>query len=220
MSRFLVIPHSDSPIRVSAAADSSERGAQRDNPTVIALMELCYGDLHSDTEVEMKSLDQWIWTDNDAGNYKHLFVSPQGTIHPECRVLLDHGPKLSLDPIVDRSIKDESSAQNIRAARRKVCAKRALNVPGAQALGGGESRRQHRVTKAIRCATGRNGTTQEEPDKIVALALRSGNRGISPDTKSRRIRSACCLDELRRAVEIFPLRAASKGSPRDRAHCP
>src|SRR5258706_13821635 len=75
MSRFLVIPHSDSPIHVSAAADSSERGAQRDNPTVIVLMELCYGDLHSDTEVEMKSLDQWKWTDDDAG-VKNTCLSP------------------------------------------------------------------------------------------------------------------------------------------------
>ena len=128
-------------------------------------------DLHSEAQANVEFLSKWEWTQDESGSQKDLPGSLQWAVYPECRVLLEHGPDLSFDAVVNCSVKEQRSAQNIGAAGGQGCANGALNVPGAKAFGHGQSWRQDRVAKPVRDATGRNGSAKEESYKVIALAL-------------------------------------------------
>ena len=82
--------------------------------------------------------------------------------------MLEHGPDLSLDSVVNFGVEEEHPAQNIRATSRKVCANRALNVPRTKAFGWGEGRRYDGMTKPVGYSTGWKTAAKKEPYKIVA----------------------------------------------------
>src|SRR5712692_1055830 len=118
----------------------SERKADRKDPAMVVLMKCRYRDLCSDAKSHMESPSHWKCPQHKSRSHEHLLLSIQGSVQPEGRILLEHGPYLSLDPIINLGVEEERPAQNTGAAGRESCSDRALNVPGTKALGCREGR--------------------------------------------------------------------------------
>src|SRR5258708_8939704 len=124
----------------------------------------------------MQSLREWKAAHHEYGCQENFFFSVQCAARPKNRILLNHGPDFSLDPIVDRGIEDNRAAQEIRASGWKICANRALDVPRSDALRGCESGGQDGVAEAVRGSARGERTTKKESHKVVTFVLCCGKR--------------------------------------------
>jgi hypothetical protein len=77
----------------------------------------------------MESLCQWKAAHHEAWCQEDLFLSVQGPTEPKDRILLEHRPDFSLDPVVNGGIENDRAAQEICAASGEIRPNCALNVP-------------------------------------------------------------------------------------------
>src|ERR1700674_3496449 len=116
-----------------------ERKAQRENPAVVILMKFAYSNLHASAYGEAKSFRDLKRAHDKSGRQEDLFFPIQDAARPKRRILLKHGPTLSLKFVINRCIENDGPAENVRATDRKARAKRGLHIPVSETLGNGES---------------------------------------------------------------------------------
>ena len=135
-------------------------------------MKLRHRDLHASAKAQAKSPREWKTAEDESGRQENLLFSIQHAARPKHGVLLKHRPDLPLDPVIDRGIENDGSAEEVGAAGGKVCANRGLNIPGPDALGGCKSGRNNRMTDAIRRRSRRERATKKETHEVVTAAFR------------------------------------------------
>ena len=143
---------------------------------MVELVELRYGDLQAAACGKAEPLCELKTTQDESWCQEDFLLSVQGAARPKRRILLEHRPDYSFDPIIHGSIKDDHPARQARARRGKVRTNRALNIPRTNTFRGREGGRHDAVTEAVRGPAGRDGTTKEKSHKVVALALRRRKR--------------------------------------------
>src|SRR6266850_1861491 len=158
------------------AQAGSERETQRKNPTMVVLVERSYGDLQAAACGEAEPLRERKTTQDKSGGQENFLLSIQNPALPKRRILLEHRPDYSFDPIIHRRIKEDRPAQQVRARCGKIRTNRALNIPMTNTFRGCESGGQGGVTEAVGGRAGRQRSTKEKSHKVVALALRCRKR--------------------------------------------
>ena len=83
---------------------------------MVVPVELRRGDLHTTANAEMQSLGQWKAAEHKSRRQKHFFLSVQRATRPKRRILLEHGPDFSFDPVINGGVEDNRAAQEIRTA--------------------------------------------------------------------------------------------------------
>src|ERR1700730_14056783 len=98
----------------------SERKAQRENPAVGVLMKFGHSNLHAGAYGEAKSFRDLKRAQDKSGRQEDLFFPIQHAARPKRRILLKHGPNLSLKFVINRCIENDCLAENVRATDRKA----------------------------------------------------------------------------------------------------
>jgi hypothetical protein len=148
-----------------------KREAHRNDPAVVVLVKLRHRDLHAGANSQVKSLRERKPAQDKSGRQEDLLLAVQRAARPERRILLEHRPDDSPDPIVHCGVEDDRPAEEICAGRGKTCSNRALDIHRSDSLGSCESRKQHSVTEAIWWSTCGNRAAEEDSNEVVAFAF-------------------------------------------------